>query len=112
MTLHEETAPCCPILLSTSVLPSPQLHSQVVCCSIVFANKTVLTVLNFRFVYALTLVHVLTTLVGLRIFAALGFFERKPLPVRPLLSLAAAFVGYIVFWNVSLQVTSAAPETQ
>lgn len=63
----------------------------------------VFTVLQFRFVYALTLVHVLTTLLGMQIFAVLGLYERKPLPVRPLLSLAAAFVGYIVCWNVSLQ---------
>jgi hypothetical protein len=73
-------------------------------CSIVFANKTVFTVLNFRFVYTLTLLHVVTTLLGMRIFAALGFYERRPLPIRPLLSLSASFVGYIVFWNLSLQV--------
>jgi hypothetical protein len=73
-------------------------------CSIVFANKTVFTVMGFKFVYTLTLLHVLTTLVGMRLFAALGFYERKALPVRPLLSLSASFVGYIVFWNLSLQV--------
>ena len=73
-------------------------------CSIVFANKTVFTVLDFHFVYTLTLLHVLTTLGGMLLFAALGFYERKPLPVRSLLSLAASFVGYIVFWNLSLQV--------
>lgn len=74
-------------------------------CSIVFANKTVFSVLNFRFVYALTLVHVLTTLLGMHLFAAMGLYERKRLPIKPLLSLAAAFVGYIVFWNVSLKVS-------
>ena len=80
-------------------------------CSIVFANKTVFTVLNFHFVYTLTLLHVLTTLAGMRLFAALGFYEKKPLPVRPLLSLSASFVGYIVFWNLSLQVGCLLPAT-
>jgi len=61
-------------------------------------------VLNFHFVYTLTLLHVLTTLLGMRLFAALGFYEKKALPIRPLLSLSASFVGYIVFWNLSLQV--------
>ncbi len=75
-------------------------------CSIVFANKTVFSVLGFQFVYTLTLLHVVTTLAGMQLFALLGFYERKKLPFRPLLSLSAAFVGYIVFWNIALQVTS------
>ena len=75
------------------------------CCSIVFANKAVLTIINFRFVYALTLLHVLTTLAGMMAFAAAGLYEKKKLPLRPLISLSAAFVGYIVFWNISLKVT-------
>ena len=68
-------------------------------------------VLQFRFVYALTLMHVLTTLVGLRLFAAMGFYEKRPLPIRPLLLLCASFVGYIVFWNLSLQVANLLPVT-
>lgn len=74
--------------------------------SIVFANKTVFSVLGFQFVYTLTLLHVLTTLAGMHLFALLGFYERKKLPFRPLLSLSAAFVGYIVFWNIALQVNT------
>lgn len=64
----------------------------------------VFSVLGFKFVYALTLSHVLTTLAGMRIFAMIGLYEPKALPFRPLLSLSAAFVGYIVFWNIALQV--------
>ena len=71
---------------------------------IVFANKTLFTHFGFHFVYALTLVHVITTLAGMHLFAAMGLYERKRLPITPLLSLATAFVGYIVFWNISLQV--------
>lgn len=73
-------------------------------CSIVFANKTVFSVLGFQFVYTLTLLHVLTTLGGMHLFAILGLYEPKKLPFRPLLSLSAAFVGYIVFWNLALKV--------
>lgn len=73
-------------------------------CSIVFANKAVLTIINFRFVYALTLLHVLTTVFGMLVFAWMGLYERKKLPLQPLVSLSIAFVGYIVFWNISLQV--------
>lgn len=87
--------------LVTMSWPMPDFS---VCCSIVFANKIVLSVLRFRFVYSLTLLHVVTTLLGLRCFAALGLFARKELPLRPLLTLSGAFVGYIVFWNLSLQV--------
>lgn len=46
-------------------------------CGIVFANKAVLSVFNFKFVYALTLVHTIVTMVGMWIFAATGIFEIK-----------------------------------
>ena len=60
--------------------------------------------LHFRFVYFLTLLHVLFTVLGMHCFAAAGMYQKKALPVRPLLALSLAFVGYIVMWNVSLQV--------
>lgn len=46
-------------------------------CGIVFANKAVLSVFNFKFVYALTLVHTIVTMIGMWIFAAGGIFEVK-----------------------------------
>lgn len=46
-------------------------------CGIVFANKAVFSVFNFKFVYALTLVHTVVTMVGMWIFAAGGIFEVK-----------------------------------
>ena len=33
-------------------------------CGIVFANKAVLSVFNFKFVYCLTLIHTIVTMVG------------------------------------------------
>ena len=123
-------------------------------CGIVFANKAVLSIFNFKFVYCLTLIHTIVTMVGMWMFAAGGIFEIKrftalqvcalspatmpsmpcmytlhaqhllaqfahdqilcfPLGLPPVLvlfmqvaPLAAAFVGYVVFWNLSLQVNS------
>ena len=46
-------------------------------CGIVFANKAVLSVFNFKFVYALTLVHTIVTMIGMWIFAATGIFQIK-----------------------------------
>ena len=46
-------------------------------CGIVFANKAVLSVFNFKFVYCLTLIHTIVTMVGMWIFAAGGIFEIK-----------------------------------
>ncbi|BDA44650.1 Solute carrier family 35 member E3 [Coccomyxa sp. Obi] len=74
--------------------------------SIVFANKVVLSVYKFHFVYALTLIHTAVTMVGMWSFAGIGLYQRKPLKARQILPLAAAFVGYIVFWNLSLQLNS------
>ncbi len=46
-------------------------------CGIVFANKAVLSVFNFKFVYCLTLIHTIVTMVGMWMFAAGGIFEIK-----------------------------------
>ena len=46
-------------------------------CGIVFANKAVLSVFNFKFVYTLTLIHTIVTMVGMWLFAASGIFEVK-----------------------------------
>ncbi|KAK9834834.1 hypothetical protein WJX81_002364 [Elliptochloris bilobata] len=70
---------------------------------IVFANKLVLSVLDFHFVYALTFVHSVVTMFGMGSFAAAGMFEVKVLRAWQVFPLAAAFVGYVVLWNLSLQ---------
>jgi len=62
------------------------------------------SVLQFRFVYFLTLLHVLTTMLGMQCFSLAGMYQKRSLPVGPLLALSVAFVGYIVMWNLSLQV--------
>ncbi|CAL5229693.1 g13065 [Coccomyxa viridis] len=75
-------------------------------CGIVFANKAVLSIFNFKFVYCLTLIHTIVTMVGMWMFAAGGIFEIKRFTAMQVAPLAAAFVGYVVFWNLSLQVNS------
>lgn len=57
-----------------------------------------------RFTCALTWVHTVFTLVGMRLFLAAGLFEKKELPQAEMLPLAAAFVGYIVMSNLSLNI--------
>lgn len=51
---------------------------------------------QFKFTCALTWVHTVFTLLGMRLFLAAGMFERKALPPARVLPLAAAFVAYIV----------------
>ena len=73
---------------------------------IVFANKAVLTTFGFHFIYALTLIHTLCTLVGMRVFCTCGIFEYKRLTVVSVAPLAAAYVGYVVLNNLSLRLNS------
>ncbi|KXZ48916.1 hypothetical protein GPECTOR_24g205 [Gonium pectorale] len=73
---------------------------------IVFANKAVFQTYGFHFTYALTWIHTLFTLVGMRAFAAAGMFAAKPIPQRRLAPLAAAYVAYIVLCNLSLKVNT------
>lgn len=46
------------------------------------------------------------TLVGMRLFLMAGVFQYKKLPQRALAPLAAAYVGYIVLCNLSLNVNT------
>ena len=44
---------------------------------IVFANKTVFSIYNFTFTYALTFIHTLVTLAGMGMFRSYGVFEAR-----------------------------------
>ena len=52
---------------------------------------------------ALTLIHTVTTLLGMQLAAALGMFEVKRLSRRRIAPLAAAYVAYVVLCNLNLQ---------
>ena len=56
---------------------------------IVFANKAVLSVYGFEFTTALTLLHTLTTVIGMTIFSQLGIFSPKSVPTVQVRELAA-----------------------
>lgn len=73
---------------------------------IVFANKAVFQVYGFHFTLALTWIHTLFTLVGMRIFLRAGMFEYRDLPKLRLLPLAVAFVAYIVLCNLNLNINT------
>ena len=73
---------------------------------IVFANKAVLTTFGFHFIYALTFIHTLTTLVGMRVFCACGIFEHRKLAPLSIAPLAGAYVGYVVLNNLSLRLNT------
>ena len=82
------------------------LLNVVSASGIVFANKAVMTTFGFHFIYALTLIHTLATLVGMKVFAYIGMYEKKRLPKMSVASLAAAYVGYIVLNNLNLQMNT------
>ncbi|CAD7703136.1 unnamed protein product [Ostreobium quekettii] len=82
------------------------LLNIVTASGIVFANKTVFQVYGFHFTIALTWIHTLFTIVGMRIFLRAGMFEHRDLPKMRLLPLAAAFVAYIVLCNLNLNINT------
>lgn len=69
---------------------------------IVFANKLVFQNYGFKFTTALTWVHTVFTLFGMKLFCKFGMFERKAIPINKLIVLAGAFVAYIVCCNMNL----------
>jgi len=72
---------------------------------IVWANKLAFQT-GFRWTVTLTALHFLFTYIGLEISASFGLFERKKLPVTGVLPICAAFCGFVVFNNLSLQFNS------
>lgn len=97
-----------PALLSPSNLKALAYGAMnvVSASGIVFANKAVFQTYGFHFTYALTWVHTVFTLVGMRVFASCGMFGVKAIPQRRLVPLAAAYVAYIVLCNLSLKVNT------
>jgi hypothetical protein len=71
-------------------------------CGIVFANKLVLSTFGFAYPVALTLVHALFTALGMELMCRTGLFARKAAPARHTLPVALAYVGSIVFSNMSI----------
>jgi solute carrier family 35 protein E3 len=66
----------------------------------------VFTTDKFNFGTVLTVIHFLTTTVGLEILARSGFFEKKVLSISAVLPLSVAFSGFVVLTNLSLQFNS------
>lgn len=61
------------------------------------ATQAVFSKYSFHFTYTLTLIHTVTTLVGMWLLSAVfGLFAAKPLPLKKVAPLAAAFVGEFV----------------
>ena len=65
-----------------------------------------MTTFGFKFIYALTFIHTITTLFGMKAFAAFGMFEPKTLPKLSIAPLAGSYVGYIVLNNLNLQLNT------
>lgn len=73
---------------------------------IVFANKAVFQVFGFKFTTALTWIHTIFTMIGMRAFCKFGMFNHKQISKIRLLPLAAAYVGYIVLCNLNLNLNT------
>ncbi|GAX83445.1 hypothetical protein CEUSTIGMA_g10870.t1 [Chlamydomonas eustigma] len=82
------------------------LFNIIVASAIVFANKAVFSFFNFKFVFALTLIHTIFTWAGMSLLACVGFFLPKRIPAHQLLPLAIGYIGYIVLCNLSLNLNS------
>jgi hypothetical protein len=77
---------------------------------IVLINKMVYQTFAFKFPLALSWLHILFTAAGMQLMArAGGIFEPRSIPFRDQLLLGGAFVGYVVFGNLSLQVSGRVP---
>ena len=70
--------------------------------SIVFLNKLIYVRYGFPST-TLTLIHFVVTSIGLQVCAQMNIFSPKKLFLVKVLPLSAAFCGFVVFTNLSLQ---------
>lgn len=70
---------------------------------IIIVNNYVFKKYNFKFGTLLTGIHFTFTFLGLLICRSFGMFTIKRVPIRRVLPLCFAFVGFVVFNNLSLQ---------
>ena len=61
---------------------------------------------DFHFPITLVMIHTVITFLGLFTASAMGFFDRKDLPVNPRLILAGSFVFYNAASLVNLNVNT------
>ena len=69
---------------------------------IVFANKVVFQVYNFKYGTLLTFMHFVFTFLGLEVCRRLGVFERKDVNIKSVLPLCVSFCGFVALTNLSL----------
>jgi solute carrier family 35, member E3 len=103
-----------PVAKSPSLTPADPSNAEVAAViafnfvsstGIVSANKLVFNA-GFTFATTLTLIHFVSTFVGLLLLARLGMYTPKRLDVRKAAKLALAGMGFVVFSNLSLQYNS------
>jgi solute carrier family 35, member E3 len=69
---------------------------------IVFTNKVVFQVYNFKYGTLLTFIHFIFTFVGLEICRQCGMFELKRIDLKKILPLCVSFCGFVALTNLSL----------
>jgi len=69
---------------------------------VILPDFAVFSIFNFKFTYALTFIHTVVTMMGMKLFRKFGIFEEKRVDRMQLLHLAAAYVAYIVLCNLNL----------
>ena len=73
---------------------------------IIFANKTLAKKYNFKFSVLLTGFHFIVTYIGAMACKRFGMYKPKKLNPWDVFPITAAFVGFVVFNNLSLQENS------
>lgn len=75
---------------------------------IVFSNKVVFQVYDFKYGTLLTFIHFIFTFIGLEICRQFGVFEMKRVDFKKVLPLCISFCGFVSLTNLSLVYNSVA----
>jgi len=89
--------------IRTALIMSSNVISSI---GIVLTNKWIFQHHNFTFGTLLTVIHFVTTFLGLEVCLRMGMFVKSAIEVRAILGLCASFCGFVVLTNLSLQYNS------
>lgn len=89
-------------LLAKSRIPFYLFLNAASSIGIVFMNKVVFQIHDFKYGTLLTFVHFIFTFIGLEICRLMGMFEYKHVPIKKVLPLCVSFCGFVALTNLSL----------
>lgn len=79
------------------------IFNFVTSVGIIFVNKIVYSIFDYNYATFLTVLHFITTFIGLYVLQKVNYFQTRVVKIADVIPLCLAFCGFVIFNNLSLQ---------